>query len=51
MSEYMKRVNSATTADELNGIIETAANDDSLTNAEYEAVYRYALMWVSVLAR
>lgn len=41
--KYLKRIQSADSLDDLDTIIEEAANDDTLSNKEYEALYARAL--------
>lgn len=42
-NEYAARIEEARSLDELDAIIEEAANSDELTNAEYTALYDRAL--------
>lgn len=41
--EYIKRIAEADSITALNEIVEDAANDETITNTEYEAVYNAAL--------
>ena len=43
MEEYMKRIERADSMDDLNEIVEEAANDESLTNNQYERIALYAI--------
>ncbi len=43
MEEYIKRITEADTLSEINDIVEEAANDDRITNEEYQKIYSYAL--------
>lgn len=42
-NNYAMEIGEARTLDELDAIIERAANDESLTSAEYTALYNRAL--------
>ena len=42
-SEYLARIASLDTPADLNALIEEAAFNDDITNAEYEDIYRTAL--------
>lgn len=39
MNEYLERIKTAESLDELDSIVEEASFDDSLTNSEYEEIY------------
>ena len=40
---YLERLRKATSISELNDVVDEAANDDGLTNGEYEEVYTESL--------
>ena len=42
---YLSEVNSAVSLSEVNGVVERAADDDTITNSEYEEVYQSAINW------
>lgn len=42
--DYICKLQAADSLEELNQVVEEAANDDYLTNEEYERVYKTALM-------
>ena len=43
MKVYLEKIKASQTLDELNDIIETAAFDESLTNAQYCQIYSEAV--------
>lgn len=42
-SGYMSRISRLNTMDDLNALVEEAANDDSITNDEYQRIYDAAI--------
>lgn len=43
MENYVEQIHEATTENDLNGIIEQAAFDDSLTHSQYTRLYEMAM--------
>lgn len=43
MEKYLEQIREAVTEEDLNGIIETAAFDDTLTHAQYSRLYSTAI--------
>ena len=46
VAEYLRRLANAVSLSVMNDIVEEAANDDRLTNEEYEMVYAESLKMV-----
>lgn len=42
---YLSEISSAVSLSEVNGVVERAADDDTITNSEYEEVYQSAVGW------
>ena len=45
VNSYLSEINSATSLNKVNDVVERAADDDTITNSEYEEVYQSAINW------